>query len=195
MKFVHHGFGIRKSVRTELEVPVILLPVVIDYQYTGRETVVDDVVGVFKDTILILVLYKLHPRVVLRFGEEQFRRHFPVWSQMLCRGGKIGFFQGASRLDTFQFASPDSVHSDFAISDGEAERLVAPDVTSLVRDKQRGCLAIEILPLQVHIYCPERHPFAESGGPSPPFFARKDLYLPLLRKSGYGKAKCQHAED
>ena len=67
MKFVNHCFGVRKLVRAEVEVSVIFLPVIVNHQYAGRKSVVDNTSCIFQDILLILIIYKLYPGIVLRF--------------------------------------------------------------------------------------------------------------------------------
>ncbi len=59
MKFVNHCFWGRKLVRAEVEVSVIFLPVIVNHQYAGRKSVVDNTSCIFQDILLILIIYKL----------------------------------------------------------------------------------------------------------------------------------------
>ena len=75
MELIDHALRIRESVRAELEVSVILLPVVVDHEDSGREAVVHDAVGIFQDILLVLIINELNPRIILRHAEEKVRRH------------------------------------------------------------------------------------------------------------------------
>ena len=85
MEFLHHSLRIRETVRTELEVAVVFLPVVVDHEDSGREAVVHNAVCILQDVCLILVVDELYPCVVLRHIEEQVRRNRAGCGEM-CLG-------------------------------------------------------------------------------------------------------------
>ena len=67
---LHHAFGIGETPGMKLPHAVVLLPVVIDHQHAGGETVGQDVMGILANPVLTLIVDQLDPGIVLRFDKE-----------------------------------------------------------------------------------------------------------------------------
>ena len=68
----------------ELPHPVVFLPVIVDHQHAGGKAVGQDIVGIFADAVLTLIVDQLDPGVVLRLDEEQFVGDFARCSGSRC---------------------------------------------------------------------------------------------------------------
>ena len=90
MEFVYHPFGIRETLRFEIKIAVIALPVVVYHQYTCRETVVDDGMRIFENILLVLIVHQFNPGIVLRHGEEKCVGQLTVSWEILRLRGHIG---------------------------------------------------------------------------------------------------------
>ena len=71
VQLVAHALRVAEPARVELPHAVRILPRVVDHEDARRQAVVEHRLRIVKDALLVLVVRKLHPRVVLRRREEK----------------------------------------------------------------------------------------------------------------------------
>ena len=117
VEFVHHGFRVRKTLGFEIEIAVVALPVVVNHEYTRRETVINDSMCIAEDIGLVLVVHEFDPCVVLWHGEEKGVRQRASSREILSLRCHIGIAKGGASL----YLGHRDRGSEFAILDREDE--------------------------------------------------------------------------
>ena len=66
MQAIDHDTRVGKAFAFEIEIAIITLPIIVDHQDAGGQTIVEQVASIGQNVVLILVVHQLYPRVVLR---------------------------------------------------------------------------------------------------------------------------------
>ena len=201
VQLADHRLGIGEAAGVEIPLAVVFLPVVVDHQHAGRQSVVHDRVGVLEHVALVLVIHQFDPRVVLRHGEQRAVRQLAVGGKEALRRVPEGVAQRPPGLAVANRIARRRDAQGLA-REREAERLLAPDVPALRRDEQRRVLIPAVVAVEVDVDRREavRHLPAERDGTAPPRFAgqqseREFGLRRVLRKARRCGAEEQEAEQ
>jgi len=174
---VDHAPRIGEARGLEVEVPVVVLPVVVDHEDSLREAVFDSLAGIAHDVALVLVVHELDPGVVLRHGEEQLGGNRSRGREVGRRGGRIGVAETLSGVHGLECLVVGG-EVEPPLLDPEPEGVFGPDVAAFGREQQRHGLVVVVDSREILFGELRRigHPVSQGDEAAPPPLAGKRLY-------------------
>ena len=98
MQLFHHAFRRRETIRLKLEVPVILLPVIINHHYSTRKILFADLPCIIQHIRLVLIIHQFDPCIVLGLRKKQSIRQLTTGGKVLTASVQISIPQRTARL-------------------------------------------------------------------------------------------------
>ena len=148
MQAIDHGTRVGKAFAFEIEIAIITLPIIVNHQDAGGQTIGEQVASIGQNVVLILVVHQLYPRVVLRMREKQGVGQCPFGREMLLHECPISVAQGcALLLDAHLFVARIDVNA--LPIDREFEWAIAPDGAPTIGNEHARHLVVVVLAREI----------------------------------------------